>query len=237
MTLCFGEKLSRPSPRRFREYRHSRSDSPSARVQHSIRRGRDRRSRSRGGPGCRSSCCSRRTYRRVRRGRLSLCCCRNRSNRSANFPPKSNARHMPRRTVHGQSSQCCGNPGPSQGNRLGAGRTDGRWPRGPLRHIADVPVLHWHGDNLDLPPDCDNLAFTAVCPNQAFSKGKNLLGIQFHIEADPKGIEAWLIGHAVELAKAGKDPRIIRRDTQRCGKRLADAATRTLVEWVDNIDR
>ena len=108
---------------------------------------------------------------------------------------------------------------------------------GPLRHIADVPVLHWHGDNLDLPPDCDNLAFTAVCPNQAFSKGKNLLGIQFHIEADPKGIEAWLIGHAVELAKAGKDPRIIRRDTQFYGKHLEDAATRTLVEWVDNIDR
>lgn len=61
----------------------------------------------------------------------------------------------------------------------------------------------------------DNLAATAPCPHQAFRKGPNLLGIQFHIETDPRQIEAWLIGHAVELAKAGRNPRTIRQDTSR----------------------
>lgn len=106
---------------------------------------------------------------------------------------------------------------------------------GPFRHIADAPVLHWHGDNFGLPPNCENLASTAVCPHQAFSQGPNLLGIQFHIEADPKDIEAWLIGHAVELSMAGCDPRVIRNDTTHFGTQLRDAATKTLSEWLDNL--
>ena len=44
--------------------------------------------------------------------------------------------------------------------------------------------------------------------------------LQFHMEADPRGIEAWLIGHAVELAKAGRDPRAIRHDTICYGQQL-----------------
>jgi GMP synthase (glutamine-hydrolysing) len=128
--------------------------------------------------------------------------------------------------------------GPGPGKEIGwapieltaAGRAS------PLRHIADVPVLHWHGDNFGLPQNCENLAATASCPHQAFRQGTNLLGIQFHIETDPKGIEAWLIGHAVELSKAGKDPRVIREDTSRYGKQLKDAATKVLTEWLDGIE-
>ena len=45
-------------------------------------------------------------------------------------------------------------------------------------------------------------------PAQAFRKGPNLLGLQFHMEADPRRIEAWLIGHAVELAKKSITPSI-----------------------------
>jgi GMP synthase (glutamine-hydrolysing) len=106
----------------------------------------------------------------------------------------------------------------------------------PLRHIADLPVLHWHGDNFDLPSGCENLALTASCPHQAFRQGANLLGIQFHIEADPLGIESWLIGHTVELGKASRDPRLIRNDTVRYGKQLAGAATKVVIEWLDNIE-
>ena len=76
---------------------------------------------------------------------------------------------------------------------------------------------------------------TEACPHQAFRLGANLLGIQFHIEADSSGIESWLIGHTVELSKAGRDPRVIRKDTGLYGKQLAQAAATVLTEWLDNI--
>jgi GMP synthase (glutamine-hydrolysing) len=103
----------------------------------------------------------------------------------------------------------------------------------PLRHLKGLHVLHWHGDNLDLPAGCDNLAFTRHCPFQAFRKGPNLLGLQFHIEADPRRIEAWLIGHAVELAQARIDPRAIRRDALRHGETLQRTAAEVFNEWLD----
>src|SRR5262249_46721514 len=103
----------------------------------------------------------------------------------------------------------------------------------PLRHLDRIHVLHWHGDNFTLPENCENLAATAVCPYQAFRKGPNLLGLQFHIEPDPRRIEAWLIGHAVELAKAGRDPQTIRHDTSRYGKLLQDVASKVFAEWLD----
>jgi GMP synthase (glutamine-hydrolysing) len=105
----------------------------------------------------------------------------------------------------------------------------------PLRHIEGLPVLHWHGDNLAMPPGCENLAATPHCPCQAFRRGENILGLQFHLEADPRAIEAWLIGHTVELANAGLDPRVIRQDTGRYGKQLEEAATKVFVEWLDNL--
>jgi GMP synthase (glutamine-hydrolysing) len=80
----------------------------------------------------------------------------------------------------------------------------------PLRHLEGVHVLHWHGDIFDLPPACESLACTIHCPSQAFRKGPNLLGVQFHVEPEPQRIEAWLIGHTVELGKAKIDPSAIR---------------------------
>jgi GMP synthase (glutamine-hydrolysing) len=108
-----------------------------------------------------------------------------------------------------------------------AGRTS------PLRHLENVHVLHWHGDNFGLAPDCQKLAFTAHCPFQAFGQGRNVLGLQFHVEADPKRIEAWLIGHTVELGKARIDPGVIRGDTARYGGRLQEVGGRIFNEWLD----
>ncbi len=105
----------------------------------------------------------------------------------------------------------------------------------PLRHLETVPVLHWHGDNLDLPSGCERLAFTRVCPVQAFKKGPNLLGLQFHIEADAHRIETWLVGHTVELGKANIDPRAIRSDMARHGRMLNQAADQVFSEWLDGL--
>lgn len=51
----------------------------------------------------------------------------------------------------------------------------------PLRHLAGVPVLHWHDDQSTLPQDTDLLAATALTPHQAFAAGPHVLGLQFHL--------------------------------------------------------
>jgi GMP synthase (glutamine-hydrolysing) len=111
-----------------------------------------------------------------------------------------------------------------------AGRTS------PLRHLDGLRVLHWHGDNFGLPPLCENLASTIPCPHQAFRKGPNVLAIQFHIEADPRRIEAWLIGHRVELGTAKIDPSTIRQDMASYGRTLSEIGGRIFNEWLDSVD-
>lgn len=103
---------------------------------------------------------------------------------------------------------------------------------GPVRHLADIPVLHWHGDGFELPIGATLLATTPVS-NQAFAIGPNVLSLQFHPEADTtQELEAWLIGHACELAGAGIDPRAIRADARRHGPALAEAGRAMFAEWL-----
>ncbi len=111
--------------------------------------------------------------------------------------------------------------------------TEGR--ASPLAAVEGVSVLHWHGDNLDLPKGAERLASTTLCPNQAFRIGDWALGLQFHVEADPAKIEAWLIGHAVELAKAGVDPRQVRADAAKHGGAVAAAGCALLNTWLDGL--
>jgi GMP synthase (glutamine-hydrolysing) len=102
-----------------------------------------------------------------------------------------------------------------------------------LAPLAGVPVLHWHGDAFAIPPGAARLAATPGFPNQAFSMGAQVLGLQFHIEADHSRIEHWLVGHAHELAAAGIDPRVVRQDARRYGPELAVAATAVVSDWLD----
>ena len=108
--------------------------------------------------------------------------------------------------------------------------------KSPLRHLAGVPVLHWHGDAFEIPPDATNLATTLKCTNQAFTVGASVLAVQFHPEVDACGMEEWLIGHAFELADAGIDPRTIRHDANRYGPTLRDAGRRMLAEWLAQVN-
>ncbi len=72
-----------------------------------------------------------------------------------------------------------------------------------LAPLAQTPVLHWHGDTFDLPKNTQLLASSVQYPNQAFSKGSNILALQFHLEAAADSMEKWLIGHTCELRQAG----------------------------------
>lgn len=105
--------------------------------------------------------------------------------------------------------------------------------RSVLAPLGDTPVLHWHGDQFDIPDGAARLASTPGFPNQAFSLGDHVLALQFHVEADPARIERWLIGHAHELAHHRIDPAAIREDAARHGSELADRARQVLTSWLD----
>lgn len=107
----------------------------------------------------------------------------------------------------------------------------------PLGALGDVPVLHWHGEEFAVPAGAARLAATPGWPNQAFSMGTSVLGLQFHLEADHTQIERWLTGHAVELAVNGIDPDVIRRDARRHGPVLAERARLVFDAWLSALER
>jgi GMP synthase (glutamine-hydrolysing) len=101
-----------------------------------------------------------------------------------------------------------------------------------LEALEGVPVLHWHGDVITTPPELPPLAFTSVCANQAFARGSNILGLQFHLEADSVSVERWLVGHAYELGARGSSVEQLRGDAAAYGTQLAASAERIFTGWL-----
>jgi GMP synthase (glutamine-hydrolysing) len=103
-----------------------------------------------------------------------------------------------------------------------------------VRHLENTQVLHWHGDTFDLPAQCEHLASTELCRNQAFRRGSNVLGFQFHPEAAARGFERWLIGHACELS-AQTDVCELRNDTVKFAPILEARALAVIEEWIGGL--
>jgi GMP synthase (glutamine-hydrolysing) len=104
-----------------------------------------------------------------------------------------------------------------------------------LASLAATPVLHWHGDNCELPEGCERLASTEHCPVQAFRRRPWQLALQFHLEVDAARFERWLIGHTVELAKAGLDPNEQRTQARTQGAATAQAGRVVFSSWLQSI--
>lgn len=58
-----------------------------------------------------------------------------------------------------------------------------------LSHIEnDSVVFHWHADTFDLPEGADHLISSNATINQSFVYGRNIVGLQFHLEVTIQNI-------------------------------------------------
>jgi GMP synthase (glutamine-hydrolysing) len=104
-----------------------------------------------------------------------------------------------------------------------------------LAPLGGTPVLHWHGDNCELPAGCVGLASTVHCPVQAFVRSPSQLALQFHLETEPARFESWLVGHTVELGKAAIDPNELRKQAQTFGGATLEVGRKVLAGWLDQV--
>ncbi len=107
---------------------------------------------------------------------------------------------------------------------------------GPLRHIVDVPVLHWHGDTFSLPDNVELLASSHHYEHQAFRRGSNILALQFHAEMglDPR-FDAWIESGQDAIARAGTDAPALRAAHDVHGPVAVAAGQAMIEEWLQGL--
>lgn len=112
-----------------------------------------------------------------------------------------------------------------------------RDPEGPLRHLAEVPVLHWHGDTFTLPEGAELLASSPAYPHQAFRKGRNVLALQFHAEmGEDERFEDWIAQDMDYLTKAGRCAQALRSEHAAHGPGAVAAGRAMIAEWLAGLN-
>lgn len=106
----------------------------------------------------------------------------------------------------------------------------------PLRHLAEVPVLHWHGDTFTLPEGVELLASSHLYDHQAFRRGPNLLALQFHAEMgeDPRFGE-WVRQWPESVVEAGHDEASFLAAHDALGPGAVRAGRAMIAEWLEGL--
>lgn len=107
----------------------------------------------------------------------------------------------------------------------------------PLRHLSGVPVLHWHGDTFTLPEGAELLASSERYAHQAFGRGRNILGLQFHAEMGlDDRFEVWTEQWPADIAAAGTTVEQLRADHETIGPRVVEAGRAMISEWLTQLE-
>jgi GMP synthase (glutamine-hydrolysing) len=126
--------------------------------------------------------------------------------------------------------------GPSKEVGFHAVRLTNAGATSPLRHVAEVPVLHWHGDTFTLPDNVELLGSSTLYAHQAFRRGPNLLALQFHAEMgeDPR-FDSWLEGYPDFVVAGGSDVPSLRAAHDTHGPVAVEAGRRMIAEWLSGL--
>jgi GMP synthase-like glutamine amidotransferase len=71
----------------------------------------------------------------------------------------------------------------------------------PSGLFPEFTAFMWHGDTFEIPVGAVRLFGSEACRNQGFSYGENVLGLQFHPEADRQWIENLIEDSGHELVE------------------------------------
>lgn len=64
-------------------------------------------------------------------------------------------------------------------------------------------AFHWHADAFSVPPGAVLAASSDACPHQAFVFGPRVVGLQFHLETQPAGMQNLIKHCAADVALPG----------------------------------
>ena len=107
----------------------------------------------------------------------------------------------------------------------------------PLRHVADQPLLHWHGDTFTLPDGTELLASGDTYQHQAFRRGKNILGLQFHAEMGlDERFHVWTNEWPDHVEAAGLTVEQLRQDYDTLGPRAVGAGQAMIADWLTRLN-
>ena len=98
-----------------------------------------------------------------------------------------------------------------------------------------LPVLHWHGDRILLPPSAELIASSRRCREQLFKIGPLAFGIQFHVEIENEMVNRWIEEDKKFISSAlGKYGQSILKEQQKeFGNKTLEARLEFLNKLID----